>query len=115
MNRIGIVGNGFVGNAIYQGMKECFDILIYDIDPNRCTHSFEKLDELEMLFICVPTPMTPDGYFDVMMVNSAITKLSPGKILIIKSTITPSAAEGLVECFPEHNLVFRVSNRTNSG
>lgn len=106
MDKIAIVGNGFVGNAIHQGIKEHFDVLIYDIDVNRRTHSVEDIDKLEILFICVPTPMTPDGHFDVSILNSAITKLSPGKILIIKSTITPASAEGLIECFPEHNLIF---------
>jgi len=106
MKKIGIIGNGFVGNAIYQGIKDHLDVLIYDVDTSRSTHTFEDIDELEMLFLCVPTPMTSGGNFDVSILNSAITKLSPGKILIIKSTITPASAEGLMESFPEHDLVF---------
>lgn len=31
----GIIGQGFVGSAVYNGMKQYFDILAYDKDPNK--------------------------------------------------------------------------------
>ena len=54
----------------------------------------------------VPTPMTEKGEFDISILNSTITKLPAGKIVIIKSTIIPSSAEGLIESFPQQNLIF---------
>ena len=106
MNKIGIIGNGFVGNAIHQEFKKHFEIFCYDKDTSKCLHTHEEASKCDVIFLCVPTPMNKDGGFDVTMLNSAITSLPPGKILIIKSTITPSSAEELVASFPEHNLVF---------
>ena len=106
MGSFGIMGNGFVGNAIYEGMKSHYDIKVFDIDKSKANCSFDELNNEQIIFVCVPTPMTKEGYFDVAILNSAITRLSPGKTVVIKSTILPDNAEGLVECFPEHHLVF---------
>jgi len=36
---IGIIGQGFVGSAVYNGMKEYFNILTYDIDPLKFSNT----------------------------------------------------------------------------
>ena len=42
--KLGIVGNGFVGSAILHGfILHVDDIMIYDSDPKRSTHSLEEL------------------------------------------------------------------------
>ena len=38
--KIGIIGQGFVGNAVYQKFKNYFDILTYDIDETKCNSDF---------------------------------------------------------------------------
>lgn len=106
MNSIGIIGNGFVGNAIYQEFKKHFRMFCYDKDIDKRLHTHEETSKCDVIFLCVPTPMTHGGSFDVTILNSAITSLPPGKILIIKSTITPTSAEELVTCFPKHSLIF---------
>ena len=40
---IGIVGNGFVGNAVYQNVRDKAPTKVYDVDPNR---SFSTLEEV---------------------------------------------------------------------
>ena len=42
MKKIGIIGKGFVGNAIFQGLNHYYDLKVYDIDPRRSTHTFEE-------------------------------------------------------------------------
>ena len=106
MDSIGIIGNGFVGNAIHQGMREHFNVVVYDVAPAKKINTFADVDATKIIFICVPTPMTPEGEFDASILLSAIAGLSPGKILVIKSTITPDFAEDLTQAFPEHSLVF---------
>ena len=106
MNKIGIIGNGFVGNAIHQGMKEHFEVLIYDKDPSKKINTFSRVSEAEIIFICVPTPMTEDGDFDLRIVKDTVSRFITPKILVIKSTITPSAAQILVDKYPMHSLVF---------
>lgn len=58
---IGIVGNGFVGKAT--ALLECDNVkvLMYDIDPEKCSPPGTTLktlvDECDVVFVCVPTPM----------------------------------------------------------
>ena len=105
--KISIIGNGFVGNAIYQTMKNFYDFCVYDIDENKSYNSFEEVNDTNIIFVCVPTPMSyKDGSFDLSIMKDSIRPLSNGKILIIKSTITPAAAEELISEYPEHNFIF---------
>ena len=105
--KISIIGNGFVGNAIYETMKYFYDFCVYDIDNDKSYNSFQEVNDTNIIFICVPTPMNhKDGSFDLSILKDSIRPLSNGKILIIKSTIIPSAAEELVSEYPEHNFVF---------
>ena len=42
--KIGVIGNGFVGSALLHGfILHVDDILIYDKDPKRSTHSMSDL------------------------------------------------------------------------
>ena len=40
---IGIIGQGFVGNAVYQKFKNFYDILTYDIDKEKCNSTLDNL------------------------------------------------------------------------
>ena len=42
MKTIGIIGQGFVGNAVYQKFSQFFDIKTYDLDPLKCTSPEEE-------------------------------------------------------------------------
>lgn len=65
MFTLGIIGNGFVGNATSHFNNTSIDILIYDISPDKCEPPGLSLSELcvrsDCIFICLPTPMSPDG------------------------------------------------------
>jgi UDPglucose 6-dehydrogenase len=105
--KISIIGNGFVGNAIYQTMKHFYDFCVYDIDESKSYNSFEEVNDTNIIFVCVPTPMSyKDGSFDLSIMKDSIRPLSSRKILIIKSTITPAAAEELILEYPEHHFIF---------
>ena len=60
---------------------------------NLCFYdSYEKiLDSSEIAFVCVPTPSLSDGNANLAFVESAIeslaSKLTPGSIVVIKSTV----------------------------
>ena len=40
---VGIIGNGFVGNAVFQNLRDRVKCKVYDVDQNR---SFNTLDEV---------------------------------------------------------------------
>ena len=111
--KIGIVGNGFVGSAITHGfILHVEDVLIYDKDKNRSTHTLEELaKESDVIFVCVPTPMFESGDCDLSIVKSVVEDLSTckdieQKVIVIKSTVVPGTTEKLAANFPEMNFVF---------
>ena len=104
--RISIIGNGFVGNAIYQGMKKFCDVLVFDTDDSKSLNTLEECITSEINFICVPTPSFEDGSFDFSHLKSALSNIPSKNISIIKSTTTPEAAREILNLFPEHRIVF---------
>lgn len=91
--KIGICGYGFVGKALDNGLKHfgmqttaIYDPYIFkDVKPT-------DLLPCDMIFVCVPTPMSKDGSMDVSIINEVLNNLVTIKYtgtVIIKSTVTP--------------------------
>ena len=94
---IGIVGQGFVGNAVYQKFKNYYEVLTYDLDENKCNSTFEKVSECDYVFVCLPTPKNYDGSCNTDIVEGVIEKIDKiGKTkgIVVKSTIPPGTTEG---------------------
>ena len=98
---IGIIGQGFVGKALKEGLKHVFNIETYDkylSDLSTC-ESLEHLSSLAtIIFVCLPTPMRPDGTCDLSIVNSTIMQLDGCKnnnIAVLKSTVPPGTTSKL--------------------
>ena len=111
--KIGIIGNGFVGSAIMHGfILHADDIMIYDKDAKRSTHSMKELvNSSDVIFVCVPTPMFESGECDLSIVNSVANELSQyecinKKVDVIKSTVVPGTTEKLADIYPRMNFVF---------
>ena len=110
---IGIIGNGFVGQAIVHGfILHTENILVYDKDPERRTHTMEELvNNSNVIFVCVPTPMFESGECDLSIVESVAEELSQydcikNKVVVIKSTVVPGTTEKLAINYPNMNFVF---------
>jgi UDPglucose 6-dehydrogenase len=100
--KVGIIGKGFVGNAMYECFKDKFEVEVYDTQEEKRTYnSLESLvDWADYLFVCVPTPMNEDGSCDTSIVESVvelIANLRKDKIVIIKSTVPPGTTKRLAE------------------
>lgn len=101
--KIGIIGKGFVGGAMYENFKSVFSVLVWDKDVNKRLNveSFEDfVDRSDIIFVCVPTPMTEDGQCDTSIVESVvrdISKVDRRKYVVIKSTVTPGTTQRLAE------------------
>ena len=99
--RIGIVGQGFVGTAIKEGLNHLFNMQTYDKfkkEASTCASLQELSKKVEMLFICLPTPMNKDGSCNLSIIESVIEELDGhdnNNIAIIKSTIPPGTTERL--------------------
>ena len=88
--KIGIVGFGFVGQALKKGLEDDVECIV--IDPKLKTY-INDLQEFNLIwFICVPTPMNDDGSQNIQIVNDVIeeiNKFDSNLLIILKSTILP--------------------------
>ncbi len=100
--KIGIIGNGYVGGATSLLKNRNVDVLIYDIDEEKCSPrglTFKDLLQCSFIFICLPTPMDRDGKCSVNLVSDAVNKLSTAgynpERIIVKSTVPVGTCRGL--------------------
>ena len=55
---LGIIGQGFVGTAVNEGLAKHYDIETYDIAKDSTCESLKELDaKSDIIFVCLPTPM----------------------------------------------------------
>jgi UDPglucose 6-dehydrogenase len=89
--KLGIIGNGFVGQATSILECENNELFIYDLVPEKCKPLGLKLEDLsqcDFIFICVPTPSTREGKCDTRIVESAINSVkSVNQNIIVRSTV----------------------------
>ena len=102
---IGIVGVGMVGGAVQryfdqQGRK------LFLFDTYKKIGSREEVNQADIIFISVPTPYFKSKEYDLSMLEQAIQTLTPGKIIILKSTMLPGTTEWLQRKYPEHRFCY---------
>ena len=125
--QIGIVGQGYVGTALKEGMSQHYDVETFDINPNLRTKDNVKdlIKSVSITFVCVPTPMRKDGSCDTSivesvvkdidgaqqwcldsMLNSGIEPVEKRTIVVIKSTIPPGTTNRLNKKYKNVQIVF---------
>ena len=110
MKKIGIVGQGFVGTAVHEGLKQHFKIETYDIAKTSTCKSLADLSEKsDVVFVCLPTPMKKDGSCHIDIVESTLLGLdviNECKTVVVKSTIPPGTTEKWNSLFTNIQVVF---------
>ena len=119
-NVLGVCGYGFVGEALEKGMKHAFKVLVHDpfkypestriavgLGASSSTREdgltlVPTIDELtkqcEVIFVCVPTPMNPDGSASTKIVDrvvASIAEFNRKNVVVIKSTVPPGTTQRL--------------------
>ena len=112
--KIGVVGNGFVGGAVRYGFSPNVgcdaEVRVYDINPNKSTHTLEEtVNESDFIFLSVPTPANNDGSINIDILDSAlndINEVHDGKenAILIRSTVIPGTTWTLQEKYPNLNI-----------
>ena len=128
---IGVVGLGYVGLPLaveYAGKG--FETVGIDLDTDRvdslndgsnyiedleddtvrslveedllsADDGFHRADDLDVIFVCVPTPVTDNNEPDTSYIESATEaiaeRLRPGQLVVLKSTTYPDTTEGVVQ------------------
>ena len=133
---IGIVGYGFVGQAVAAGFCPVANVMVYDKNPElglfkveECVEGLSETMMTEMetapdpfhylvrhariIFVCVPTPMKENGSCDISVVEDVVRKLNsvavaflPIPTIVIKSTVPPGTTAKIQEKCKWVNLVF---------
>jgi UDPglucose 6-dehydrogenase len=104
--KVGIIGNGFVGETYAFAFSPTAEVRVYDIDFLKSTHTKQEVNECDFVFVCVPTPMNRSGEQDLSYVMSVFDEYEPGPIFILKSTILPGTTKRLNEIYKNHDIVF---------
>jgi len=105
---VGIIGLGFVGNAIYQSLlKKNIEITVYDKYKN--IGSLHPCLNSSILFLALPTVYDSSlGSYNKQPIYETCVYLSEYKyngVIIIKSTVEPNSTEELALKFPELNII----------
>ncbi|PIU45615.1 MAG: UDP-N-acetyl-D-glucosamine dehydrogenase [Ignavibacteriales bacterium CG07_land_8_20_14_0_80_59_12] len=129
--KIGIVGLGYVGLPLaVEFAEKGFQTVGIEVDRNkvkainagknyiddvdsarlarlvktkklRAVDSYAVVSKLDVLFICVPTPFTPNKEPDISYIVDAATHIADGlrkeHLIILKSTTFPDTTEGYVQ------------------
>ena len=103
--KIGIIGQGFVGSAIYEGLKCFYETFTYDLDQSKCNSTHQEVCyKSNIIFVCVPTPMRKSGKCDTRILEEAIEKINEEvkgdinrnrPIVVVKSTVPPGTTAKL--------------------
>jgi len=110
--KIGIVGQGFVGTAIREGLQSFYNVQTYDkfkTELSTCQNLKELCSNTNMIFTCLPTPMNEDGSCDLSVIEDTIKQLNElgnGHIIIIKSTVPPGTTKRLNAQCENIDIVF---------
>jgi UDPglucose 6-dehydrogenase len=100
--KIGIIGRGTVGKAVYEGLQYLGHQLSF-VDPAYPETKFEDILDTECVFICVPTNQAPNGDCDTSIVENVISELSRNSyrgLVGVKSTVVPGTSDRLSSSFP---------------
>ena len=103
---IGIIGNGFVGEAQAFAFSPVSNIKIYDVDPLKSTHTLKQTHDSDYVFVCVPTPMYKDGSQNLEFVQEVFKHANERPIYILKSTVLPGTTDTLNKTYSELKIVF---------
>ena len=101
--KVGIIGMGFVGNALRAGLKD--NVKVIEIDPKLNTNEKDlKIFEPNIIFICVPTPADSSGSQDLTILNSVFNEIKDmDSLVVLKSTVSP---DNLISFKQKYNFVY---------
>ena len=114
--KVGIVGQGFVGSAIREGLSKFHSVMTYDVDHSRsmAVSLGQVVDNSEIIFVCLPTPMKKTGQCDIRILEDSISQINSiavpssknKKVVVIKSTVPPGTTDMLNEKYQNIKIVF---------
>ncbi len=113
-NKIGIIGQGYVGSAIKNGFEEYFTVNTFDkfLDQKSTCNTLKSLvDNSDLIFICLPTPMNKDGSCHLNILEDVLSEINAlksidKKTFVIKSTVPPGTTDNFIHNYANLNIVY---------
>lgn len=111
MNTLGIIGVGFVGTAIREGMQNHYDIETYDkYIKSTCSSIETLLEKTNIVFICLPTPSNENGSANIDFIENTLLFIDNLRkeniIAVIKSTMPPGSTVRLNDKYKNVSVIF---------
>lgn len=113
---VGVVGHGYVGKAVEYFFSKTCRTLVHDKAEPDSSPLKKLVDESELIFVCVPTPMRNDGSCHTGIVEEVIRDIVEQAgylsrnlnnfIVIVKSTVSPGFTKKMKERHPGLRLLF---------
>ncbi len=101
---VACVGGGVVGTAMRRLCGP--DTVLYDVrkEPGF-TQDKDEVNACDVAFVCVPTPMAPDGACDTSIVEEVVSWIRC-PLIIIRSTVAPGTTDRLSKKYGK-DIVFQ--------
>ena len=111
MNKIGIIGQGYVGEAVKLVFEKNCIVETYDINKSSSCKSIEELlMKTDIIFICLPTPMNLDGSCNISIVDEVLKEIDrfskSNHLIAIKSTIPPKTTDFFKNKYQNISILF---------
>lgn len=95
--KIGVIGLGVVGMAIYKGLQGYHEVVGYDINPKKSKNSLKEITKTEVIFLTLPTPLKK-GRLNCSFIIEYLEKFKKenfGGLIVIKSTVSVGFMEAV--------------------
>jgi UDPglucose 6-dehydrogenase len=106
MQKVAVIGFGYVGKALVRFFADHYEVLVYDPyvkvagsgqeHKNVRDASQEEINTCELAVVCVPTEMQEDGSVNLTIVRDVLSWLTT-PLILIKSTVPPGTTDMLVK------------------
>lgn len=104
--KIGIIGKGTVGKAVYEGLEYLGHTMSF-FDPAYEGSVLDHVLGTDCVFISVPTNQAANGDCDVSIIDRTIKDLAAAQytgLISIKSTVIPGTTDRLQKLYPQLRL-----------
>ena len=106
--KIGFIGRGMVGDALYRGMEFLkYDVCFYD--PKFPGSKLTDISDSDCCFVAVPTLPNEKNECDLSILDSVLDslhKLNYQGVICIKSTVVPGTTQKFIEKYSNNNICF---------
>jgi UDPglucose 6-dehydrogenase len=100
--KIGLLGRGTVGKAVYEGLEYLGHEMSF-FDPAYPGSKLSDVLDTDCVFICVPTDQAANGDCDTSIVDRVVAELASADykgLVSIKSTVIPGTTDRLQQQYP---------------